>query len=72
MNTDDPQVIDGTILIGQDRIEPTHVVTILTFAELAEERERTAAAFRFVLLYMLTVLTIGLMFALPAIYAVLS
>ena len=72
MITTDPQVLDGTITIGQGRSEPTHVVPILTFAELAEERERTAAAFRFVLLYMLTVLTIGLMFALPAIYAVLS
>ena len=78
--TIDPQVLDGTITLDPaKRYEFTvsadpavTVMPILTFAELAEEREATSDAYRHVLLFMLTVLAIAAMFALPFIYAVMS
>jgi len=42
MTTDDPQVLDGTITIGQDRSESSYVMPILTFAELADADRHAA------------------------------
>ena len=78
--TTDPQVLDGTITLDPAKryeftVSADPVVTViplLTFAELRAEQEATSDAYRHVLLFMLTVLAIAGMFALPAIYAVLS
>lgn len=40
-----------------------HTIHILTAAELREERQRTAAAWRFILLYLATVVGIGALLA---------